>query len=131
MEYKIVNFYPEEGKIEVFYSDKLSNLFIDVPINSDGLFIIGQELDAYIKGFIPTWHLERIEKLKEGVSNIDEIANLVEVMPYSQESIIAAEEANQNAEMWREIKFEQSVAKALVKFGVLESDPTTKPVTAQ
>jgi hypothetical protein len=131
MEYKIVNFYPEEGKIEVFYSDKLSNLFVDVPINSDGLFITGQELDEYIKGFIPTWHLERLEKLKEGVSNIDEIANLVEVMPYSQESIIITEQANKNTEMWKEVQFEQNVAKALVKFGVIESDPTTIPVTAQ
>jgi len=79
MEYKIVNFFPEEGKVEVFYSEKLSNLFIDVPINNDNLFITGQELDDYIKGFIPTWHLERIEKIQKGISNINEIANLVEI----------------------------------------------------
>jgi hypothetical protein len=131
MEYKIVNFYPEEGKLEVFYSDKLSNLFVDVPINSDGLFITGQELHEYIKGFIPTWHLERLEKLQEGVSNVNEIANLVEVMPSAQDSNIATEEVTKNAEMWREVQFEQSVAKALVKFGVLESDPTAIPVTNQ
>jgi hypothetical protein len=104
---------------------------VDVPINSDGLFITGQELDEYIKGFIPTWHLERLEKLKEGISNVNDIANLVEAVPSPQESIIAAAEVNKNAEMWREVQFEQSVAKALVKFGVLESDPTAIPVTPQ
>jgi hypothetical protein len=34
---------------------------------------------------------------------------------------------NNNAEMWEYLKFEKDVAKALVKFGVLQEDPTVIP----
>lgn len=129
MDYKIVNFYPEEGKIEVFFSDKLANHLIDLPINDDGLFITGQELDTYIKGFIPTWHLERMEKLKAGIINSNEIANLVEVMPYSQEKVMLTEEARLNAEMWKQLEEEKTIARVLVKFGLLAEDPTVIPNT--
>jgi hypothetical protein len=40
-------------------------------------------------------------------------------------------QALENANMWAAVKFEQDVAKALVKFGVLESDPTVIPVSSQ
>jgi hypothetical protein len=124
MDYKIVNFYPKEGKIEVFFSNKLANHLIDLPINDDGLFITGQELDTYIKGFIPTWHLERMEKLKVGIINANEIATLVEAMPYSQEEVTLTEEARLNAEMWKQLEEEKTIARVLVKFGVLTENPT-------
>jgi hypothetical protein len=35
--------------------------------------------------------------------------------------------ADANAEMWQDLSFEKNVAKALVKFGVLQEDPTAIP----
>lgn len=131
MDYKIVNFNEAEGRIDVFYSDKFEPLFIDVPLNNEGLFITGQELDDYIKGFIPTWHLERLEKLKAGIPNSQEITALVEALPtpsFSQEDILKAEEAAKNSEMWAQLEFEKQISKVLVKLGVLESDPTLIPI---
>jgi hypothetical protein len=132
MDYKIVNFNEVEGKIDVFYSEQFLPLTIDVPLNDDGLFITGQELDAYIQGFIPTWHLERIAKLKAGISNANELAALVEAVPTvtpSPEELLAAEEATRNSDMWAQQQFESQIAKVLVKFGVLSEDPTAIPVS--
>ena len=39
------------------------------------------------------------------------------------------EVTNANAAMWEQIELEKKIAKALVKFGVLSSDPTEIPVT--
>jgi hypothetical protein len=131
MDYKIVNFIAGEGKIEVFYSEQFPPLPIDVPLNDDGLFITGQELHQYIEGFIPTWHLERIAKLKAGIPNASELAALVEAVPpvsANPEDLLMAEEARRNSEMWAQLEFETQIAKVLVKLGVLESDPTTIPV---
>ena len=36
-----------------------------------------------------------------------------------------------NAEMWQALRFEKDVAKVLVKFGVLQEDPTAIPVSEQ
>lgn len=44
-------------------------------------------------------------------------------------SPIPTEDELANAEMWAQVAFEKKVAKTLVKFGVLESDPTVVEVT--
>jgi hypothetical protein len=132
MDYKIVNFIADEGKVEVYYSEGYPPISIDVPFTAEGLFISGQELDTYIKGFIPTWHFERLDKLKAGIPNAAELAALVEAVPpavVSQEELLATEEANRNSAMWAQQQFESQVAKALVKFGVLNEDPTVIPVS--
>jgi hypothetical protein len=131
MDYKIVNFIADEGKIEIIYSEQFAPLAIDVPLNDDGLFITGQELDTYIQGFIPTWHLERIAKLNAGIPNAAELMALVEAAPAitdSPENLLMLEEANRNSEMWAQQQFESQIAKALIKFGVLSEDPTVIPV---
>lgn len=44
-------------------------------------------------------------------------------------SPVPTEEELANAEMWDQIAFEKKVAKCLVKFGVLQTDPTDIEVT--
>jgi hypothetical protein len=126
MNYKIINFLATEGKVEVEYDINQASLFIDVPLNESGLFITGQELDTFIQGFIPVWHLERLEKLKNGVNNANDLLRLVQqsdkpVIEQSNTNVVM----NSNIEMWSEVEFDKQVAARLVKFGVLETDPTS------
>lgn len=76
MEYSITNFNKETGQIVVRFAPNMEPLLIEVPIEN-GVYITGENLDNYIKGFIPSWHLERLAAIKAGVPNEAEIQCLV------------------------------------------------------
>lgn len=124
--YKILSFDKYTGCLLIKFAENISPLSIDVPLTNEGLFIVGEELEQHIQNFIPTWHIERLEKLKSGIANASEIESLVSpveetVLPPTPQ--VSPEELA-NLEMWENFKFEQKVAKALVKFKILETDPT-------
>lgn len=121
--YKVLNFDEGAGQLIIEFAENMAPLAIDVPIK-DGLYITGEELDTYIKGFIPTWHLERQAQIQAGVANADQLKALAPVEATQQSNTTEPE----NLQMWADLQFEKSIAKALVKFGVLESDPTVIPV---
>lgn len=125
MEYKIIRATAEIGQIEVEYSQagKVLGIYaIDVPV-VDGAFLTGNALDAEIRLRAPTWAIQREQEVATA-TGFDQIASLV-VPP-----VVAADAAAQaNAEMWEQLQFERRVAAALVKFGVLQSDPTEIPVS--
>lgn len=130
--YKILEFNKNSGQLVIEFAVGMAPLTIDVPLK-DGLFITGTELEEYIQGFIPTWHLERQTQLNAGVPNATVLEQLV---PQTEQVVLPTtltpeqEQAQENARMWAELQFEKDVAKVLVKFGVLESDPTVIPVQA-
>jgi hypothetical protein len=77
MSYKIVNFWPETGQIEIEclgYNERIS---INLPIDN-GKYPEGDDLDIYIRGFVPTWLVDRNKLINAGVSNINEIQKLVD-----------------------------------------------------
>lgn len=124
--YKIVRATRLTGQIEVAYFDgekHLGTWAIDVPVQ-DGQFLTGDALDAEIMHRAPTWAVER-EQAVVAASGFDQIEAMVQALP--QPTVDPETEAN--AQMWEQVRFEQQVAKALVKFGVLQSDPTEIPVT--
>lgn len=129
--YKIINFDEFTGQLVVEYAVGMSPLVIDVPIEN-GLYITGKKLEDYIDGFIPAWHIERMNQINNGIANKDELKALVvqnndsAVLPTIQS---IAEDSN--AKMWADIEFEQKVASALVKFGILENNPTEIPIEIQ
>lgn len=128
--YKIISFNESAGSIVVEFDPTMANLAIDVPLNNEGLFITGEELDAYIKGFIPTWHIERMQKLSAGVPNANEIASLVETVPVEEEpNVPMGNEVTDAERMWQQYQIEKQIAQVLVKFGVLATDPTEIPVS--
>lgn len=129
VDYKIIGFNPESGQLKVEYGPELNIMVIDVPI-VDGLFMAGEELISYIQSMIPTWHLERLEKLAAGIPNADSIAQLVQPASVLPDSPVDPQELA-NQQMWAQVEFEKKIAKALVKFGVLETDPMAIPVSAQ
>jgi hypothetical protein len=131
--YKILSFIESSGQLEIDFAQGLSPLCIDIPIK-DGLYITGEELDTYIQGFIPTWHLERQAQINQGVANVAELQALAEQPTTVELPTVLTPEQQQiqeNKAMWLQLKFEKDVAKALVKFGVLTSDPTIIPVSEQ
>lgn len=125
MEYTIVRAAPETGQIEVQYTEngKAFGVYIvDVPI-VDGAFLTGQALHNEIMHRAPTWAIEREHAVKTA-TGFDAIEALVKTPAVP----LIDKEARANAEMWMQVEYEKKLAKALVKFGLLESDPTTIPV---
>jgi hypothetical protein len=125
--YKIIGFDKTNGSITVSFDENMAPLNVDVPLNDQGAYITGTELDTYIQGFIPTWHLDRISKIAAGVSNESAIEALVEAVPSVEiplEGTEASVIADGNIAMWQQLETEKQIAKALVKFGVLAEDPT-------
>lgn len=131
--YKILEVNKNSGQLIIEFAVGMAPLTIDVPIK-DGLFITGTELEEYIQGFIPTWHLERQAQLHAGIPNASALEQLV---PQTEQAVLPTvltpeqEQTAENTVMWEQVEFEKKVAAALVKFGVLASDPTSIPVSEQ
>jgi hypothetical protein len=131
--YKVLDFNETSGQLIIQVAQELAPLAIDIPLK-DGLYITGDELDNYIKGFIPVEFIERQLKINQGVANASELRALVQKTEVIEPPTIKPPEqiqADANAEMWRQLNFERDVVKVLVKFGVLQSDPTSIPVSEQ
>lgn len=118
--YKIIGFDEKTGQAIISVNNDTMQFSIDVPLDNNGLFFVGEELDNYIKGFIPVDLIDRKNILESGVANAHEIYSLVEILPN--------EKNQQTDEMWQQTYLEKQIAKALVKFGVLQTNPTEIPV---
>lgn len=78
--YKIIGY--NNGSIIVQYSkgdNILATYNYDVPLNENGLFITGEELDRNLIAMMPTSWADRLDALAKGVPNEDEIKALVQV----------------------------------------------------
>lgn len=125
MEYQIISATPETGQIEVLYKEgdtPVGAYSIDVPV-VDGAFLTGQALHDEIMHRAPTWLIQREQEVRTA-TGFEQIEALVKPMTVKTDA-----EAEANQRMWARVDFEQKVAAALVKFGVLQSDPTTIEVT--
>jgi hypothetical protein len=80
----------------------------------------GQTLENAVHAQAPFWHWQELSREYEQV--IVGVTGTVTPTPQDPTKIA-------NAEMWAQVHFEQSVAKALIKFGLLDKDPTTIGVT--
>lgn len=76
LEYRIADFIAASGQIIVECVDLDYKITIDLPI-TDGKYLEGKELDTYIRGFIPTWVVDRSINIKNGISNEDYFHALV------------------------------------------------------
>jgi hypothetical protein len=131
--YKVLEFNKNSGQLIIEFATGLQPITIDVPIK-DGLFITGTELETYIQGFIPVWYLERQTQLNTGIANADVLEQLVsETTEVALPTVLTPEQQQQkeNEAMWAQVRFESSIAKVLVKFGVLNTDPTAISVSEQ
>ena len=83
MEYKIVEFNESTGQI-IIQVDGVPLFSVDLPLDENNNVPVGEELKLYLKGFIPTWHIERQNKLAAGIPNAAEIHALVQPIPVEQ-----------------------------------------------
>lgn len=129
MEYQIISADGRIGQIQVAYKNdgKIVGIYaIDVPI-VDGQFIIGADLHTHIMHTAPVWAVEREQEVVVA-QNFNDIVSLVQ--PLEQNEVLQTNsEAEANAQMWEQIAFERRVAATLLKFGVLQTDPTAIEVT--
>ena len=98
LNYQIVSFSKELGSIEVLFKDgeeQLAIYNVDLPITDGGLFIVGEELDAYLRAMYPQHIIDRRNKLKAGISNAPEIEALVVPLPVPEMVPIVAEDQPQ------------------------------------
>jgi hypothetical protein len=76
MEYKIISFDEDRGSVVISYgADARSRMSIDLPIDGDR-YLEEEDLEIYIRGFIPTWVSAR-EEIVKNVKNADYIRGLV------------------------------------------------------
>ena len=126
MDYQIIRATPEIGQIEVLYKDgnkPVGAYAIDVPV-VDGAFLTGDALHNEIMHRAPTWATQREQEVASA-TGFDQIVALVQPLPVDEQT----SEQQANAAMWAQVEYEKRLAKALVKFGVLSSDPTEITVT--
>lgn len=114
MNYVINNFNEATGQICVTFGGVLTHS-IDVPLDSNNLYITGDALDTYIKGFAPVDFIERKNKIAAGIANVAALKAL-ETNPVTAESIAADVQAIENA---KAAEIEKFVKAALIKLGVI------------
>jgi hypothetical protein len=107
MNYKIVEFNEITAQITI-QVEGFPLFVVDLPIDENNNVPVGEELKAYLKGFIPTWHVERQEKLSNGIANAQEIRNLVTPLPPVEESLPSLEELEAQIRQRRNEALQQS-----------------------
>ena len=129
--YQIYDFNKDLGSIIVKYKngeEVVATYNVDIPLTDYGLFIVGEELNSYLLAMYPQHISDRKNKLVAGIPNAAEIEALAlpSEQPVTEQ---LSEQEIANAKMWMELEEEKRIAKALVKFGVLDTDPTAIPVS--
>jgi hypothetical protein len=107
MEYKIVEFNEATGQVTI-QVEGFPLFSVDLPIDENKKLPVGEELKAYLKGFIPTWHVERQEKLSGGIANAEEIRKLVTPLPQVIENTLSLEELEAQIRQRRNAGLQQS-----------------------
>jgi hypothetical protein len=124
--YQIYSFDEISGSIAVLFKKNditIASYNVDIPLTDDGLFITGEELNSYLLAMFPQHIIDRQNKLEIGVPNATDIQNLVVPLEKNEPT----EEENTERQMWLAFEEEKRIAAILVKFGVLETDPTKIP----
>lgn len=82
VDYKIVKVDPSTANIVVeFLLIPGYRVAIDLPVDDGGNVPVGAELDAYIKGFLPYFLIERQTKLSSGIGNLNQLMQYVDPDP--------------------------------------------------
>lgn len=130
MDYKIIRATREIGQIEVQYSkdgEPVGTFAIDVPVFNN-IFMTGDALHTEILNRAPVWVHNRKAEVKNA-TGFELIEALVQAPTRPNQTPEEAAQEQANAAMWQQVEHEKQIAAMLVKWGVLQSDPTTIDVT--
>jgi hypothetical protein len=83
--YKIRSFNEQLGSVIISIEGYPDLLNVDIPLDENNNLLIGDELHLYINGLCPHTWLQRQEKLKKPIGNIEVIKVLVEPWPENKE----------------------------------------------
>lgn len=83
MNQTIIDFNEETCQV-VVYVEGLAPYAVDLPIDDEGLTLEGDALDRYLRGFYPSQHFDRKEKLKNGVKNAEAVRAKVRPLPITE-----------------------------------------------
>jgi len=86
MSYKIRGFNKHLGTIEVAYAalGGTEHTQVPIPLDAQGLYIIGDALDTYIQNYATQGELQRRIAIQAGIVNESEIYQLVEPIAYPE-----------------------------------------------
>lgn len=102
MKYKIESFDEKVGQIVVEFEDGIRTA-VDLPVDTSNRYPEGIELKTLITSHYPTWYVDRIKQISNGVTNADYIKNSIEIkeelvveesLP-QEETVITLEESEQ------------------------------------
>jgi hypothetical protein len=87
----------------------------------------GEALENVIRAFAPVqlW----MELSADVVSPTVGATGIIPIAPVTTAQLTHEQLSSPNAQMWQQVTFDQQVAGALVRLGVLDSDPTTIEVS--
>ena len=90
--YKIIKFHEKIGSITILVESTQATFNIDLPIDGDK-YVTGDDLDVYIRGFIPKEIEKRVDVVKKvsNSSDIEKLISPVEVNPEEEEAAIVAQ----------------------------------------
>lgn len=95
LSHKIRIFDEADGNIQVSIhkadGTELGLIAIDVPMDADGKYLVGDALNTYITEFIPTDHYTRKETVGAGISNKDEVKAMIQAYPKSDDPMADSE----------------------------------------
>jgi len=95
LSHKIRYFDEASGNIEVSIhkadGTELGSMAVDLPMDADGKYLVGDALNAYITDFIPTEHYTRKETVGLGIANKDEVKAMIEAYPPSDDPMAEGE----------------------------------------
>ena len=120
--YKVISSTPELKVMEVEYTaEGYPTVLVGLPLPTDL-----SNVESIIAAYSPVHHW-----LESTVAVVDVPVGTSGVVTYDSEPaqpVVAAAPNVANQQMWDQVAFDQKVAAALVKFGVLATDPTQIPV---
>lgn len=120
MAYTIKKFYRATGQITVQFDNFNQEFAVDLPLDANGLYVTGADLETYINGFAPTDFINRGQQVAAGIANAADIAALAqEVIEPATPEQIATQIADSEAAKANEI--EKYVKAALIKNGVISA----------
>lgn len=87
----------------------------------------GEALENVIRNFAPIglWEEQKLSVVAPTVG----VTGIIPISPVTTAPLTLEQINYPNAQMWQQVSFDQQIAGALVRLGVLNSDPTTIEVS--
>lgn len=116
--YSVVRVDQDVKCIEVnFMAEGFSPILVSMPIPR-----LGDNIDSVIQSYAP-WTIWQPQVIEYAEIAVGKSGSYVPPTPEEVEQNL------KNAQMWAQVSYDKQIAEALVRLGVIQSNPTTIPVS--